>query len=259
MCLPPYCASSPYAAAATVEHGRFRGWRWLATMERRSIKSSDWREEKDLIAKRYCVMEVRDVDDRQAFAAPPVASGDLRMWKAEVDPVLAASVFARSQPLVGIDREFRLVGDGRHSLGVPTAVLVPTAGVIASLGIHPGELCTYYDREGIGLALVTWRAEYEAARYELARPRIRGSGDCDPSGLARSLGGRRGQAAVGVARLRGRRHGARRQSACGCAVTAPRDATHHTRKTSRRTAPQLQVPPVAGPREPLFQSHKPLG
>jgi hypothetical protein len=98
------------------------------------------------------------------------------MWKAEVDPVLAASVFARSQPLVGIDREFRLVGDGRHSLGVPTAVLVPTAGVIASLGVHPGELCTYHDREGIGLALVTWRAEYETSEYELARPRIRGSG-----------------------------------------------------------------------------------
>lgn len=166
----------PYTTAATVEHGRFRGWRWLATMEQRWIKSSDWREEKDLFAKRYCVMEVRDVDDRQAFAAPPVASGDLRMWKAEVDPVLAASGFARSQPLVGIDREIRLVGDGRHSLGVPTAVLVPAAGVIASLGIHPGDLCTYHDREGIGLALVTWRADYETSEYELARPRIRGSG-----------------------------------------------------------------------------------
>jgi hypothetical protein len=166
----------PYTAAPTMERGAFRGWRWLATMEQRWIKPSDWREKEDLFAKRYCVMEVRDVDDRQAFAAPPVASGDLRMWKAEVDPVLAASVFARSQPLVGIDREFRLVGDGRHSLGVPTAVLVPTAGVIASLGIHPGELCTYHDHEGIGLALVTWRAEYETSEYELARPRIRGSG-----------------------------------------------------------------------------------
>jgi hypothetical protein len=166
----------PYTAAPTVEHGPFRGWRWLATMEQRWIKSSAWRDEKDLFAKRYRVMEIRDVDDRQAFAAPPVASGDLRMWKAEVDPVLAASVFARSQPLVGIDREFRLVGDGRHTLGVPAAVLVPTAGVIASLGIHPGELCTYHDHEGIGLALVTWRAEYETSEYELARPQIRGSG-----------------------------------------------------------------------------------
>lgn len=124
----------------------------------------------------YRVMEIRDVDDRQAFAAPPVASGDLRMWKADVDTVLEKSAFARSQPLVGIDREFRLVGDGRHTLGVPTAVLVPTAGVIASLGIHPGELCTYHDREGTGLALVTWRAEYETSEYELARPQLRGSG-----------------------------------------------------------------------------------
>jgi hypothetical protein len=42
--------------------------------------------------------------------------------------------------------------------------------------MHPGELCTYHDREGLGLALVTWRAEYETSEYELARPRVRGSG-----------------------------------------------------------------------------------
>jgi hypothetical protein len=166
----------PYTAAPTVEHGPFRGWRWLATTEQRWIESSDWRDEKDLLAQRYRAMEIRDVDDRQAFAVPPVAPADLRMWKAEVDPALAGSVFTRSQPLVGIDRELRLVGDGRHTLGVPAAVLVPTAGVIAALRIHPGELCTYHDHEGIGLALVTWRAEYETSQHELARPRIQGSG-----------------------------------------------------------------------------------
>jgi hypothetical protein len=55
-------------------------------------------------------------------------------------------------------------------------VLVPTAALIASLSLHRGERCGYYDRDGIGLALVTWRAEYDTSEYELAWPRIRGSG-----------------------------------------------------------------------------------
>jgi hypothetical protein len=166
----------PYTAAAIVDYGTFRSWRWLATMEQRWIKSSDWKEEEDLFAKRYCVMEVRDVGDRQALGLPPVAAGDLRMWKAELHPVLATSAFAKGQPVVGVDRELRLVGDGRHGLCSPTAVLVPTAALIASLGLHPADGCTYADRDGAGLALVTWRAEYDTSEYELARPRIRGSG-----------------------------------------------------------------------------------
>jgi hypothetical protein len=166
----------PYTSAAIVEHGTFRGWRWLATVEHRWVKPPDWREEKDLFAKRYHVVEVRDVGDRQALALPPVAAGDLRMWKAEVDPVLATSALARSRPVVGVDRELRLVGDGRQGLGAPTAVLVPTAALIASLGLHPADGFTYSDRDGVGLALVTWRAEYDTSEYELARPRIRGSG-----------------------------------------------------------------------------------
>jgi hypothetical protein len=55
------------------------------------------------------------------------------------------------------------------------AVLVPSAVLIASLGHHPGDRCTYCDRDGVGLALVTWRAEYDTSEYELARPRLRGS------------------------------------------------------------------------------------
>ncbi|PYS47738.1 MAG: hypothetical protein DMG13_27125, partial [Acidobacteria bacterium] len=35
---------------------------------------------------------------------------------------------------------------------------------------------TYCDRNGVGLALVTWRAAYETSEYELTWPRICGSG-----------------------------------------------------------------------------------
>ncbi len=166
----------PYISARNVEHGTFRGWRWLGTMEKRWIEPSDWRDEKQLFAMRYCVSEVRNVDDRQALNFPPVASGDLRMWKASIDPVAVATVLQKSQPLIGVDRALRFVGDGREGLGAPPAILVPTAALIMSLALEPGEGCTYEDHDGIGLALVTWRAEYDRSDYYLARPRIHGTG-----------------------------------------------------------------------------------
>jgi hypothetical protein len=165
-----------YRSARNVEHGTFRGWRWLGTMEKRWIEPSDWRDEKQLFAMRYCVLEVRNVDDRQALNLSPVASGDLRMWKASIDPVPATVVLRESQPLIGVDRELRFVGDGREGLGAPPAILAPTAALIASLALEAGEGCIYKDRDGIGLALVTWRAEYDRSGYYLARPCIRGSG-----------------------------------------------------------------------------------
>jgi hypothetical protein len=166
----------PRASVRSVEHGRFGGWRWLGTMEKRRVEPSDWRDEKELSAMRYCVFEVRDIDNRQALNLSPVASGDLRMWKASIDPVPPAVVLQETQPLIGVDRGLQFVGDGREGLGAPPAILTPTAALIMSLALEPGEGCTYRDRDGIGLALVTWRAEYDRSDYYLARPRIRGSG-----------------------------------------------------------------------------------
>jgi hypothetical protein len=77
----------------------------------------------------------------------------------------------RSQPLVGVDHELPLVGDGRKGLGAPVAALVPTDTLLASLDLYPSDGCTYRDADGDGLALVTWRAEYETTEYELAWPR----------------------------------------------------------------------------------------
>jgi hypothetical protein len=166
----------PCRSVESVEHGTFRGWRWFGTMERRRIEPSDWRDEKELSATRYRVLEVRDVDNRQALNFSPVARGDLRMWKASIDPVPSGVVLREAQPLVGVDRELQVVGDGREGLGAPPAILTPTAALIMSLALEPGEGCTYMDRDGIGLALVTWRAEYDRSDYYLAGPRIRGSG-----------------------------------------------------------------------------------
>jgi hypothetical protein len=69
-----------------------------------------------------------------------------------------------------------MVADSRHGLGVPNPLLSPTVSLIALLKLHPGEPFTYEDENGLALALVTWRAEYDTSDYYLARPRIWGCG-----------------------------------------------------------------------------------
>ncbi len=187
----------PVTSVPIVECGQFRGWRWLGTLEARSIKRSDWRRgEADLVAKRYRVLEVRDVADRRALLLPPVTTGDLRMWQAETDPALGVPLFERTQPLVGVDDELTMAGDGHRGLGLPSPLLVPAARLLALLNLHPGMPCTYEDRDGPGLALVIWRAEYDTSDYYLAWPRTCGSGIViRPDLLARVV------AAIGESRL----------------------------------------------------------
>ncbi len=166
----------PLADIPAASCGALKGWQWLATVEQRWIKSSDWQNEKDLIAKRYRVVEIRDAGDVSSLALPPVATGDLRLWRAQVDGRYALPYGAKSQPLVGVDTEVSLAGDVRAYLGVPPAVVTPTPRLIASLRLQPSDGCAYSDSDGIGLTLVTWSAEYDTSDYELTRPRTTGSG-----------------------------------------------------------------------------------
>lgn len=159
-----------------VEGGKFGGWRWLANVENRFVKHPDWRSEADLFVERYCALEVRNANDQQALTRPPVTAGDIRLWSVEVDHVLEAPLFERSQPLVGVDYELAMVGDGRQGLGVPNPLLTPTVSLIALLKLHPGAPFNYEDENGLALALATWRAEYDISDYYLARPRLWGCG-----------------------------------------------------------------------------------
>ena len=163
-------------SVSAVEHGTFRGWHWLGTVEKRTVKHPDRRHETNLVTKRYRVLEVRDTDCYQAMTLPPVAHGDLRWWRAQVNPALGAPLLGTSQPIVGEDRKLKMVGDGRSGLGVPDSLLVPTATLIALLKLRPGASCSYEDKNGPGLALVTWRAEYDTSEYYLAWPRTCGCG-----------------------------------------------------------------------------------
>ncbi len=154
----------------------FDGWCWLGTVESRHLQHGDFREQDDLVSRRYRVLEVRDVGDQRALTLPPITRGDLRLWRASIDPEAGLPDFRGSQPLLGLDRELRMVGDGRLGLGAPQSSLVPTPSLIASLELRPGKPFTYEDDAGVGLALVVWRAEYDVSDYHLAWPRTYGSG-----------------------------------------------------------------------------------
>jgi len=165
----------PASSLLMVERGPYRGWYWLATVEKRVFKNPDWQDKRDLITSRYRVVEVRTSGDRQALTSPPVAEGDLGLWRVEIDPTAVGSLDS-SQPLVGIDHDVDIVGDGREGLGAPNLLSVPLPSLVALLGLHPGPPCSYEDDDGTGLALVTWRAEYDISDYYLAWPRTYGSG-----------------------------------------------------------------------------------
>jgi hypothetical protein len=166
----------PASSAPIVEGGKFGGWRWFATVENRFVKHPDWRCETDLFAERYCALEVRNENDKQALTRPPVTNGDLRLWNYEFDYTLETPLTSNSQPLVGVDYELTMADDGHKGLGVPTPLLVPTASLIALLRLHPGVPCSYEDENGLALALVTWRTEYDNSDYYLAWPRMWGCG-----------------------------------------------------------------------------------
>ena len=157
------------------------------------MKQRDRRRDDDLVARRYRVLEVRDASDRQALTSPPVAAGDLRFWRADIDPSIAPPALDSSQPLIAVDNDLRMVGDGRHGLGVPDSPLVPTPSLIGLLRLQPRTPWSYDDDAGVGLALLTWRAEYDVSDYYLAWPQTCGSGIVIRPDLLRTLGAAAGE------------------------------------------------------------------
>ncbi len=163
-------------AAWLVDSGEFRGWYWLGTMERRRIEQAEWRVTEDLVSNRFKVVEIRDANDRSAFDLPPLTIGDLDLWFTW--SLLAGTdiTFQHSQPLIGLDNALNAVGDARSGLGAPPGILSPTEKLIGALGLEPGERLAFEDDLGTGLALVTWRTEYDRSEHYLDSPRLNGCG-----------------------------------------------------------------------------------
>jgi hypothetical protein len=167
---------APSSSLDEVQGGPYTGWYWLATTEERRLKHPEWNVKRELIARRYRAVEIRNVNDDQALDVPPVGPGGLGFWRLRAEPIRSESLFASSQPLIGTDRELEEVGDSRQTLGAPPEALGPLPILLAALSVQPGEAFTRVDAAGTGLALLYWRAEYDVSDYYLARPRATGVG-----------------------------------------------------------------------------------
>lgn len=166
----------PADQVESVAHGPHAGWRFIASMEIRTFKSSDRRSEHDRRGRRYRAIEVRLPGDRQALTTAPTAVGDVRVWL-EALPVLSLGqdVFRTSQPIIGEDATVDLVQNASTGLGVPTPILTVTVPLISALRLRPGRPFVLEDPAGPALALITWRTEHATSEYHLPWPRLVGS------------------------------------------------------------------------------------
>ncbi len=166
------------AAAETApisNSGSFRGWRQLATVERRLSPPPNRNGDSDLVAVRFQAVELRDNGDLGELTSPPAVVGDLRAWTTRLSSGVSRSIPTQSWPIVGYDPEVVAAGDARSGLGMQTPLLSPTPWLIVTLGLRPGAHFVLDDDGGPALALVTWRTEYETGAYHLAWPRLCGA------------------------------------------------------------------------------------
>jgi len=166
------------AAAETApirDAGRFRGWRQLAAVERRTSPPPNRNGESDLVSVRFRAVELRDSGDVRALTLPPAVDGDLRAWTIRLPSGVSQIAPTQSRPIVGCDSEVAAARDARQGLGIQTPLLSPTPWLIVTLGLRPGTLFVLDDDVGPALALVTWRTEYETSEYHLAWPRLCGA------------------------------------------------------------------------------------
>jgi hypothetical protein len=145
-------------------------------MEHRWLKPPNSRyDAADVVAERFQTLEIRNKGDRVALTLPPITPGDIEMWTA-IDGGYGSSFLDKSQPLVGFDHKLLMLGDSHSGIGVPESLLTPTASLIDILDVQSNTPFSYQDQDGIGLALVIWRAEYDTSDYYLTWPRTYGSG-----------------------------------------------------------------------------------
>lgn len=156
--------------------GPYDGWRLVAAVEERLIPQRDRRSDKDDIANRFRIVELRLSRDRQALTFPPVTEGDIRTWKPTITPAFPMNEKIRSCPIVGYDLGVIAADDGHLGLGIQRGLLTPTSFLIAALGLKRSTSFVLEDDIGQALALITWRTEYDTSDYYLPRPQLRGAG-----------------------------------------------------------------------------------
>ena len=161
------------------------GLGWRRTSGGSSITRIIGDSEEFVMGVRHRGVEIRDTGDLVALDLPPITTGYLEMWRADVGQVFQPNL-AHSQPLIGLDMELNVVGDGRRGLGVPGALLTPTAPLLQSLTLHPAGPIGFGDDVGPGMSLVTWRTDYDISDYHLPIANAAGCADHDQARPSRS-------------------------------------------------------------------------
>ena len=156
--------------------GPFKDWRLVATVERRLIPRPDFSDHEYDTALRIRSIEKCPTDSQAYLTFPPVADGDVRVWQSLdlLSPLNGMS--AQCRPIIGLDNEVIAFRDGHLGLGVQSSLLTPTLWLLSTLGLTRSQYFVMDDDEGMALALITWRTEYETSDYYLTWPRMCGTG-----------------------------------------------------------------------------------
>lgn len=164
-------------SCGTIQAGRFRHWRIIASAEEHTILSV-WPEKPDLLRQsgRDHALELRQPNDPAGLNSRPFASDTTSNWFITTPPLLNSIGSATSLPLIGIDLDGDYLADTPNGLGVHGPLLVPTLRLKLVLGLLPvDEPFVLHDEAGPALAMITWRTHYETSDYHLPWHRTRGT------------------------------------------------------------------------------------
>jgi hypothetical protein len=154
---------------ATMQAGRFRHWRIIASAEEHIVLPV-WPEKSDLLRQsgRDRALELRQPGDSAGLHSRPFASDTTANWFSPTPPLLNSIAPATSLPLIGMDLDGDFLADTPYGLGVHSPLLVPTLLLKLVLGLQPTEEpFVLHDDAGPALAMITWRCQYETSDYHL--------------------------------------------------------------------------------------------
>ena len=166
-----------HEAVPLLTNGPFAEWRLVATVEQRALPEDGYEANpKDDTAMRFRCIELRADGDERGLGSSPVVKGDAALWYENVESDTTDQHVVGTSAVVGLDSALEFAADGQYGLGLQPNLLTPTRSLIALLDLMPGERFVLDDCEGMALALLTWRTEYETSEYHLPWPRLVGTG-----------------------------------------------------------------------------------
>ena len=171
-------ASPALELCDTVQTGRFRHWRIIASAEEHVVLPV-WPEKSDLLRQsgRDRALELRQLNDSAGLHSRPFTSGTTATWFTPTPPLLNSIAPDTSLPLIGMDLDGDFLADTPYGIGVHSPLLVPTVQLKQAMNLQPAadEEFVLHDDTGPALAMITWRSNYETSEYHLPWPQTSGT------------------------------------------------------------------------------------